>query len=174
MKIVEPADAAETPGSTFVAGRLRRPIRKPGEAVKLLGEALRRKSNPSVTEILQQRIRELPAEMARDVAMALADWDPKAAVPVLVGLTENLPPPQARDVATGLAGFDAEAALPVLRRLTQEAGRDRRPDKTALCERPPWLAAVRRSYRDADGDPRSASPEGICPMDPHRAERTGR
>ena len=136
--------------------------------------SMRRKSKPSVTEILQQRIRELPAEMARDVAMALADWDPKAAVPVLVGLTENLPPPRLGTSPRTWPASTQRRPCPSYADLPKNAGRDRRPDKTALCERPPgWqpfvdLIVTRMAIHD-----RQALKE-YAQWIPHRAERTGR
>ncbi len=178
QKIVEPADATEPRVNTYGSGRWHKPIREPGKAVKLLGEALRSKNDPSVTKILQQRIRELPPDMARDVAMALADWDPKAAVPVLVRLTENLPPPQARDVATALAGFDAEAALPALRRLTQERGARSATRKDSAMPMAPltgsrWSSLSSRGWRSTIGKPWRNMPNGSAPCQENRQMKTG-
>lgn len=90
QKIVEPADAAEMRGNTeYIAGWLPHPIRKPGEIVKLQGESLRSKTNPTVSEILTQRLRELPLRDSCAIGEALACWDPKAAVPVLRELTKE-------------------------------------------------------------------------------------
>jgi hypothetical protein len=52
------------------------------------GEPLRRKKNPSVTELLIKRIRQTEGiEDAVALAEALRQWDPKAAVPLLKELT---------------------------------------------------------------------------------------
>jgi hypothetical protein len=199
QKLVQPPDEREpgrnnlaAGGWTLVAGRWHKPIRKRGETARWPGEPLRHKSNPSVTEILQQRIGELPADMARDVAMALADWDPQAGVPVLVRLTHELPPRLARVIAIDLAEFDAAAALPALRRLSQAARAEfgksiiqrdpnNRPDwqslvdlllarmaihdRQALEEYVQWVRTVPREQADDDRE-RFFSPLLQNPRDP--------
>lgn len=87
QKITQPAEAVE---SILIAGWLSQPIRKTGDAGKLAGEPLRSKKDPTVSALLSQRAQELPpARMGRVVGMALARWDPHAALPVLRVLTQE-------------------------------------------------------------------------------------
>jgi hypothetical protein len=97
-KIAEPADAASRPGGVYDPGWFRPNSKKPGAAAKPAGEPLRGKKDPTVSELLAQRVRELPREMAWAVGLALADWDPQAALPVLRRLTEEvIPGPSEKD-----------------------------------------------------------------------------
>jgi hypothetical protein len=87
-KIVGPAEAARYE-RVWIGGQLYEPLRKPPAGVKLPGEPLRGKKDPTVSELLAQRARELPPQMGHGVAMALAAWDPKAAVPVFRALSKE-------------------------------------------------------------------------------------
>jgi len=69
--------------------------RKPGEVPALRGEVLRKKTNPSVTELLNKRAHELlkpdsDPSPAGNLAKALAAWDPKGSSADLHALTVAL------------------------------------------------------------------------------------
>ena len=95
-RIVQPVDVEAHGGWTMIAAR------KPGEVPPLRGEPLRAKVNPSVAELMAKRVPQIAAadkenssneiffaDDATQVALALAKWDIKAAMPVMrVQLTE--------------------------------------------------------------------------------------
>jgi hypothetical protein len=85
--IVQPVDDFSTPSSQF-GGWVTVPRRKPGEVPKLRGEALRKKTEPSVSTLLVKRMRDLASRpddsvdrvlrVTSGLASALAQWDGKA------------------------------------------------------------------------------------------------
>ena len=89
-RIVQPVDVEAHGGWTRTAAR------KPGEVPPLRGEPLRSKVNPSVSQLLAKRVPQIAAadkeyssneiffaDDATQVALALAKWDLKAAMPVM-------------------------------------------------------------------------------------------
>ncbi len=92
----EPAPAPET---MVWSGRSQSP--PSGEQPKRLGESLRRKKDPSVTDLLLKRIRQADGVAVEeswnttgfvdaDLALALAEWEPKAAREPLATLSKRL------------------------------------------------------------------------------------
>ena len=88
-RIVQPVDVESRGGWVFS------PIRRPGEAPPIRGESLRSKSDPSVAELMAKRVSQIAKSdphtsdeifrsgKATDVALVLARWDSKAAIPVM-------------------------------------------------------------------------------------------
>jgi len=56
---------------------------------KMPVEPLRTKKNPSLTELLEQRLGEVPSTLEQPMLAALVDWDPKAALKLLQELTKD-------------------------------------------------------------------------------------
>lgn len=95
QNITRPADVSAIPGSMYGGGGATIPSRKPGEAPPLTGESLRKKVDPSVSELMARRVDALSVTKAAssedmfrmhkacDMALALAQWDPQGAAPVL-------------------------------------------------------------------------------------------
>ncbi len=99
--IVRPVDAEPYPSSMFGGGGwVAVPNYKPGERPPLSGDALRKKTNPSVSELLVKRLREACKEEddryrrnvrgAVGLAGALALWDGKAHLQDLRDFSEQL------------------------------------------------------------------------------------
>jgi hypothetical protein len=82
--LVEPEEVAYAPGTTvFSGGAVRRRL-KPGEKPRFKGEAFRSRKDPSLTELIVKRIGQInDVEEAAELALNLARWDQKAALPVL-------------------------------------------------------------------------------------------
>jgi len=116
--IVRPENVQVLPGSMFLTGGILTRPSKPGEATKMQGESLRGKRSPSVTDLLDRRIRETVRRAvpdpdskelftdrnviglmraAKDMALALAAWDKGAARPALRFLFDELRRAQGRD-----------------------------------------------------------------------------
>jgi hypothetical protein len=120
------------------------------------GEALRARKRPSVTELISRRIDELgtkPASLrdACTLGVALREWDPRGAVPVMAR--------QAKRVRQHLAAHLGDRRLEIyletgltarcLAMLTQ--ARAMGGDQTALDEYAGWIRTVKRD--DVDGSP---------------------
>jgi hypothetical protein len=83
-------DPAAVPRTTPWPNLSESPPPRREEKPKLLGESLRGKRAPSVTELVRKRIEQSEAWNAADPALMLAEWEPKAALETLAELTKRL------------------------------------------------------------------------------------
>jgi hypothetical protein len=93
--IVQPEDVSVTRGSMFGTGWVTVPNRKKGAKPTVRGEVLRKKTDPSVTELLTRRIEQIRRSGAPGsermyrlgdacrMTDQLAAWDPRGGLPVL-------------------------------------------------------------------------------------------
>ncbi|MCC2671076.1 MAG: hypothetical protein K0Q72_3547, partial [Armatimonadetes bacterium] len=114
----------------------------------LQGEALRNRTEPSVSAVLEQRVTELSAgppdstriAAAVELALYLSTWDPKAAVPTLRRLFHRCEQFYPSGKPDAPAGFDPEFVATRLSRLT--LARVRGKDADALPDYTHWMLAA--------------------------------
>ena len=130
--IVQPVDV-HSERSSMLGGWVTVPRRKPGEAPRMRGEALRQKKDPSVAELMARRVEQMVApamdeldrsgtfrdsnrvhtvRSASDLALALAKWDAEASRPVLRRLLGQMRRAQGHDMPYSL---DERFARPVVK-----------------------------------------------------------
>jgi hypothetical protein len=129
------------------------PNRKPGEKPPLHGEPLRRKKDPSVSELLAKRLRQLIADAPGDngfgawqnasmLAPALADWDGKAHLDDLRAYTAGL---QKQLVANA----HGQGYWFVMRICQMFTARQKAGDPSVIDDYIAWLKSVPRSKSDS-------------------------
>ncbi|HET6892884.1 MAG TPA: hypothetical protein VFH31_17395 [Pyrinomonadaceae bacterium] len=145
--IVQRADYNDLPPS-WVFTELRAP--KPGEAFQLRGESLRRKTNPTISELLIRRMRELAQRAAHEnwhvamqqavsLALALGTWDGPAHISELQRLMAALVEQYAN--ARGTDASKRHYLIGHIVSLTLK--RSELEDKQALAQYAAWLRTVR-------------------------------
>ena len=121
---------------------------RPGEAFRLRGESLRTKTNPTISELLTRRMRDLAQQAVRessyvamqkvvDLALALGTWDGPAHINELQRLMSTLVDQYAR-------GKDASKRAPLIGQIVSLTLKRRElEDNQALTEYTAWLRTVR-------------------------------
>ncbi|HEY3418033.1 MAG TPA: hypothetical protein VGM23_14235, partial [Armatimonadota bacterium] len=138
------------------------PARKPGEMPRLSGEALRKKTTPSVTQLMAKRVTQLAARTfdstdefqaqsaASQMALCLAEWDMPAALPVLrVQIQHNrnlLTRQKGGSVHSGYAGN----VTVLVTRMT--LARARGKDPQALVDYAAWVRGITPRQADTNCD----------------------
>jgi hypothetical protein len=128
--IAEPSNVSVTPGSMF--GTQWTTTSSNAKNVQLRGEALRKKKQPNVTELMSRRVRELEKgqlSLACQMASALATWDARGGLPALRDLMQ-------REIAASgtnqLPGCVADLTI----------ARAHAGDRAALAQYAKWLGGV--------------------------------
>lgn len=127
--IAQPTNVRVTPGSMFGTQWTTSSNAGP---VKLRGEALRGKKNPSVTQLMSRRVRQLEKgqlRLACQMASALASWDARGGLPALRDLMRRAIRAHGRDA---LPACVADLAI----------ARARAGDRAALGEYARWLGRL--------------------------------
>jgi hypothetical protein len=148
--IVQHENVRVIPGSTAFAQTVTTPLPK-GARPKLRGEVLREKKDPSVIELMAMRVREIdpggPVDhngseqfkvgSANRMAAMLAEWDPKAALPILKARVERGSQLVQAGQKAGGRFHGMEDTIAGLTELRLEAG-----DSKALDDYAAWVRTV--------------------------------
>jgi hypothetical protein len=148
--IVQHGNVSVIPGSTAINSAVTTEL-PPGARPRLRGEALRAKREPSVAELMAKRAKELDPggplasnsadqfkmRSANEMASMLAEWDIKAALPVLKARVERCARLAQAKQETGPRIFGLEEGIASLTRLRTEGG-----DPEALDDYTGWIRTV--------------------------------
>jgi len=148
--IVQHENVSVVPGSTAFTQTVTTPL-SPGARPKLRGEALRAKNDPSVAELMAMRVKDIdPGEpidrnsrnpykvsSANQMASMLAEWDIKAARPVLKARVERCARVVQAGEKAGARVFGLEIGIAGLTDLRTRAG-----DPEALGDYATWVRTL--------------------------------
>ena len=154
--IVQHENVSVIPGSTAFTSAVTTPL-PPGARPRLRGEALRAKQDPSVAELMARRVNEIdpggPLDAnsteqfkvgsANQMAAMLAEWDVKAALPVLKARVERCARVVQAGQENGTRFHGMEAGIASLTNLRTKAG-----DPEALNDYAGWIRTVTPGHFD--------------------------
>ncbi len=154
--IVQHQNVSVVPGSTAFSSTVTTQL-PPGARPRLLGEALRDKKDPSVAELMAMRVKEIdpggPVDRnsgqqfkvgsANQMAAILAEWDIKAALPVLKARVERCAGVVQAGQKAGGRFHGMEAGIASLTELRVKAG-----DPEALNDYAAWVRTVTPDHFD--------------------------
>ena len=155
--IIQHENVSVVPGSTAFNQAVTTPL-PPGARPRLRGEALRAKLDPSVAELMAMRAKEIDpggplapnshdqfnVTSANQMASMLAEWDIKAALPVLKARMERSARLAQAEQETGPRIFGLKGEIASLTRLRTKAG-----DTQALDDFAGWIRTVTPGQLDS-------------------------
>lgn len=154
--IVRHENVSVIPGSTAFGSVLTTTLPK-GTQPKLRGEALRDRKDPSISELMAQRVRDLdPGDpidprtrnasgvtAANQMARMLAEWDPKAALPVLKARVKRCASVVQAGQKANQRYYGMETTIAEMTELRAKLG-----DQQALADYAEWVRTVTPDHFD--------------------------